>query len=73
MGVRPPLGRCAVTPWAALRACRVLPRFPRGVIIPVVEIRVGDRYKPDVVSLDGQGQPRFWGEAGRVGSAAIST
>jgi hypothetical protein len=32
-----------------------------------VEIRVGDRYKPDVVSLDGQGQPRFWGEAGRLG------
>lgn len=31
-----------------------------------VEIPVGDRYKPDVVSLDARGQPRFWGEAGRV-------
>ena len=29
-----------------------------------VEIPVGDRYKPDVVSLDAFGQPRFWGEAG---------
>lgn len=33
----------------------------------VVEIGVGDRYKPDVVALDPHGQPRFWGEAGRVG------
>lgn len=40
-----------------------LPAYPDLV----VEIRVGDRYKPDVVSLDRQGQPRFWGEAGRVG------
>lgn len=31
-----------------------------------VEIRIGDRYKPDVVSLDESGQPRFWGEAGQV-------
>ncbi len=33
----------------------------------IVEIRVGDRYKPDLVSLDDRGRPRFWGEAGRVG------
>ena len=25
------------------------------------------RYKPDVVALDSQGNPRFWGEAGRLG------
>lgn len=37
----------------------------------VVEIGVGDRYKPDVVSLDPDGQPRFWGEAGRVGADKI--
>jgi len=40
-----------------------LPNYPDLV----VEIRVGDRYKPDVVSLDDRGQPRFWGEAGHVG------
>lgn len=40
-----------------------LPSYPDLV----VEIRVGDRYKPDVVSLDEEGQPRFWGEAGHVG------
>jgi hypothetical protein len=33
-----------------------------------VEIRVGDKYKPDVVSMDARrGRPRFWGEAGSVG------
>jgi hypothetical protein len=32
-----------------------------------VEIRIGDRYKPDLVSLDTLNQPRFWGEAGKVG------
>ena len=36
-----------------------------------VEVPIGDRYKPDVVSLDGQGQPRFWGEAGQVGVRKI--
>jgi hypothetical protein len=40
-----------------------LPAYPDLI----VEIRVGDRYKPDVVSLDSRGRPRFWGEAGRVG------
>jgi hypothetical protein len=37
----------------------------------VVEIRVGDRYKPDVVSLDAEGKPRFWAEAGVVGPEKI--
>lgn len=36
-----------------------------------VEIPVGDRYKPDVVSLDIRGEPRFWGEAGHVSSSKI--
>ena len=31
-----------------------------------VEIKIGDRYKPDVVALDPDGHPRFWGEAGQV-------
>jgi hypothetical protein len=32
----------------------------------VVEVPVGDRYKPDVVALDPYGRPLFWGEAGHV-------
>lgn len=36
-----------------------------------VEVSVGDRYKPDVVALNGQGPPRFWGEAGEVSVAKI--
>jgi len=31
-----------------------------------VEIKIGDRYKPDVVALDQNQQPIFWGEAGQV-------
>lgn len=31
-----------------------------------VEVPVGDRYKPDVVSLRPSGRPRFWGEAGHT-------
>ena len=37
----------------------------------LVEVRVGDRYKPDVVSLSPRGHPRFWGEAGHVSLAKI--
>ena len=36
-----------------------------------VEIRVGDRYKPDVVALDEEGRPVFWAEAGQVGLEKI--
>ena len=36
-----------------------------------IEIRIGDRYKPDVVALDDQLQPRFWGESGQVGKEKI--
>jgi hypothetical protein len=37
-----------------------------------VEVRVGDRYKPDVVATDPRrGRPRFWGEAGHVGPEKI--
>lgn len=31
-----------------------------------VEIRIGDRYKPDLVQTSESGLPVFWGEAGRV-------
>jgi hypothetical protein len=31
-----------------------------------VEVRIGDKYKPDVVQLDDAGKPVFWGESGKV-------
>lgn len=37
----------------------------------LVEYRIGDRYKPDVVSLDTNGNPLFWGESGHVGKTKI--
>jgi hypothetical protein len=37
----------------------------------VVEVPIGDRYKPDVVSLNRRGRPRFWGEAGHVSPEKI--
>ena len=36
-----------------------------------VEVPVGDRYKPDVVSVDCDERPRFWAEAGQVGIRKI--
>ncbi len=36
-----------------------------------VEISVGGRYKPDVVSTGPFAQPRFWGEAGKVSREKI--
>ncbi len=44
-----------------------LPDYP-GL---TVEAGIGDRYKPDVVELDAQGEPRFWGEAGSVRAEKI--
>lgn len=44
-----------------------LPQYPDLT----VEIAIGDRYKPDVVSLNDRGEPRFWGEAGDVTTAKI--
>lgn len=44
-----------------------LPQYPDLT----VEIRIGDRYKPDVVSLNAAGEPLFWGEAGDVSTAKI--
>jgi hypothetical protein len=39
-----------------------LPDYPDVI----VEVAVGDRYKPDLVALDTRGEPRFWAEAGEV-------
>lgn len=36
-----------------------------------IERRIGDRYKPDVVALDNQQKPIFWGESGQVGKQKI--
>lgn len=36
-----------------------------------IEIRIGDRYKPDLVSRTDQGEPLFWGESGKVSPAKI--
>ncbi|NJP04498.1 MAG: hypothetical protein HC837_02130 [Chloroflexaceae bacterium] len=44
-----------------------LPAYPAMT----VERAIGDRYKPDVVALDEQNQPRFWGEAGQVSSTKL--
>ncbi len=44
-----------------------LPQYP----MLRVETRIGDRYKPDVVALDDEGYPVFWGEAGQVGVQKI--
>jgi len=44
-----------------------LPQYPDLVI----EVAVGDRYKPDVVALDHDGRPRFWGEVGQVGAKKL--
>ncbi|HEY1015725.1 MAG TPA: hypothetical protein VGE07_23655 [Herpetosiphonaceae bacterium] len=33
-----------------------------------IEIRLQDRYKPDVVAFDAEQRPLFWGEAGQVGA-----
>ena len=44
-----------------------LPEYPDLA----VEIPIGDRYKPDVVQLDAQASPLFWGEAGKVSPQKI--
>ena len=46
-----------------------LPDYPRLGI----EIAIEKRYKPDLVELDDNGAPRFWGEAGKVGVKKMRT
>ncbi len=38
-----------------------------------IEIAIGKRYKPDVVALDENKSPRFWGEAGAVSANKMRT
>ncbi|PEN13807.1 hypothetical protein CRI94_06990 [Longibacter salinarum] len=39
-----------------------------------VEVKIGDKYKPDVVQMDAlRGRPVFWGEAGQVGPDKIGS
>lgn len=52
-----------------------LPEYPKATI----EVRIGDKYKPDVVAFDDGPavyqvkQPVFWGEAGQVGRDKIES
>ncbi|ABX03667.1 MAG TPA: hypothetical protein DEF47_16405 [Herpetosiphon sp.] len=46
-----------------------LPNYPEAR----VETPIGLRYKPDVIALDCQGLPSFWGEAGHVGMDKLET
>ena len=46
-----------------------LPDYPNLSI----EIKIGDRYKPDVVALDLNQQPIFWGEAGQVSGRKLQS
>ena len=46
-----------------------LPEYP-GL---VVELPVGDRYRPDVVGLDDTQRPVFWGESGEVSATKIES
>lgn len=46
-----------------------LPQYPALS----VEVHIGNRYKPDLVQLDGSGAPVFWGEAGRVSQRKMRT
>ena len=50
----------------------IMKAFLWALYLPVypeisVEVSIGDRYKPDLVALDSQGRPTFWGEAGQLG------
>jgi uncharacterized protein YaeQ len=44
------------------------PQFPQLEI----ERRIGGRYKPDLIALDKQGKPEFWGECGKVGLRKVA-
>ncbi|MGB1288564.1 MAG: hypothetical protein ACPG7F_18660 [Aggregatilineales bacterium] len=52
-----------------------LPEYPGSTI----EVRIGDKYKPDIVAFSEgdihtvQDAPLFWGEAGRVGKDKIES
>ena len=53
----------------ALMWALYLPTYPHLVI----EMGVGSRYKPDLVEIDMNGHPLFWGEAGRLSNRKMRT
>lgn len=67
--IKNPHERTAHVVMKALLWALYLPQYPGAR----VETRIGDRYKPDVVWLDMQGQPRFWAEAGAVSTQKIDS
>ncbi|NJL92939.1 MAG: hypothetical protein HC915_04070, partial [Anaerolineae bacterium] len=44
-----------------------LPQYP-GLR---VEVKIADRYKPDLVAVDEDKRPLFWAEAGQVGAEKL--
>ena len=46
-----------------------LPQYPNLF----VEINIGNRYKPDLVQFDNNGELVFWGEAGKIGQKKMRT
>ncbi|MBD3378957.1 MAG: hypothetical protein GF408_00650 [Candidatus Omnitrophica bacterium] len=44
-----------------------LPVYPQVKI----EVKIGERYKPDLVALNGRGEPVFWAECCMVGKTKI--
>ena len=44
-----------------------LPRYPALRI----DVKIGARYRPDLVQLDADGRPIFWGECGEVGAEKL--
>ena len=67
--VKKPNERSAHVIMKALLWALYLPQYPDMA----VEVRIGDKYKPDVVRLDAEGYPVFWGEAGAVSAAKIAS
>lgn len=46
-----------------------LPQYPDIII----EYPIGDKYKPDLIALDENNKPVFWGESGRVSPEKITS
>jgi hypothetical protein len=65
--VKRPYERASHVIMKALLWALHLPQYPDLT----VEVSIGDRYKPDVVAMDAQRRPRFWGEAGQVSPSKV--
>ena len=51
----------------------VFARYAPDYLDLAVEVGFGHRYKPDLVSLDPEGRPAFWGECGESNRAKITS